>query len=58
MFSRLSWFNWWVSFGPRRLFCFGSLEILDVVCNHVLLSLLDIKIEKKVKIDVQCLASR
>ena len=36
---------------PRRLFCFGSLVVLDVVCGYVLLFLLDMKI-KKIKIDV------
>ena len=30
---------------PRRLFCFGSLVVLDVVCGYFLLFLLDIKIE-------------
>ena len=30
---------------PRRLFCFGSLVVLDVVCDYVLLSLLDIKLK-------------
>ena len=29
---------------PRRLFCFGSLVVLDVACGYVLLFLLDIKI--------------
>ena len=28
---------------PRRLFCFGSLVVLDVVCGYFLLLLLDIK---------------
>ena len=28
----------------RRLFCFGSLVALDVVCGYLLLFLLDIKI--------------
>ena len=28
---------------PRRLFCFGSLVVLDVMCGCVLLFLLDIK---------------
>ena len=31
----------------RRLFCFGSLVVLDVVCDYVLFSLLDIKIENR-----------
>ena len=30
---------------PRRLFCFGYLVVLDVVCGYVLLILSDIKIE-------------
>ena len=33
---------------PRRLFCSGSLMVLDVcVCGYVLLVLLDIKIENR-----------
>ena len=36
----------------RRLFCFGSLVVLEVVCSYFLLFLLHIKKEKKVKIDV------
>ena len=32
---------------PKRLFSFGSLVVLDVVCRYVLLFLLDIKIEKR-----------
>ena len=28
---------------PRRLFCFGSLVVLDVVCGYVSLFLLNIK---------------
>ena len=32
---------------PRRLFCFGSLVVLDVVCNYVLLFVLDIKNENR-----------
>ena len=31
----------------RRLFCFDSLVVLDVVCGYVLLVLLDIKIENR-----------
>ena len=31
----------------RRQFCFGSLVVLDVVCNYVLLTLLDVGIENK-----------
>ena len=31
---------------PSRLFCFGSLVVLDMVCGYVLLFLFDIKIEK------------
>ena len=34
---------------PRRLFCFGSLLGLDVVCGYVLLFLLDIKIKNRQK---------
>ena len=30
---------------PRRLFCYGSLVVLNVVCGDVFLFLLDIKIE-------------
>ena len=32
---------------PRRLFCFGSLVVLDVVCGYVLLILSNIKIENR-----------
>ena len=32
---------------PGRLFCFGSLVVLNVVRSYVLLFLLDIKIENK-----------
>ena len=32
---------------PRRLFSFGFLVVLDVVCDYVLLFLLDIKIENR-----------
>ena len=32
---------------PRRLFCFGSMVVLDVVYGYVLLFLLDIKIENR-----------
>ena len=35
------------NFGTRRLFCFGSLEVLDVVCGYLLFFLLDIKIENR-----------
>ena len=38
---------------PRRLFCFGSLVILDVVCRYLSLSVLYINIEIG-KIDVKC----
>ena len=31
----------------RLLFCFGSLVVLDVVCDYVLLFLLDLKIENR-----------
>ena len=34
---------------PDRLFCFGSLVVLDVVCGYVLLCLLVIKIENRLK---------
>ena len=30
---------------PRRIFCFDSSVVLDVMCGYVLLFLLDIKIE-------------
>ena len=41
--------NWLMSLlaVPRRLFCFGSLVVLDVVCGYVLLFVLDIKIENR-----------
>ena len=39
---------------PRRLFCFGLLVILDVVCRYLSLFLLYINI----KIDVNCETSR
>ena len=42
---------------PRRLFCFGSLVILDVVCRYLSLFLLYINI-KIGKIDVNCQTSR
>ena len=32
---------------PRRLFCFGSLVVLDVMCGYLLYFLLDIKIGNK-----------
>ena len=32
---------------PRRLFWFGSLVVLDVVCSYVLLFLSDINIENR-----------
>ena len=32
---------------PRRLFCFGSSVVLDVVCGYGLLFLLSIKIESR-----------
>ena len=32
---------------PKRLFCFGSSVVLDLVCSYVLFFLLDIKIENK-----------
>ena len=32
---------------PRRLFWFGSLLVLDVVCGYVLLFVLDIKTENR-----------
>ena len=38
---------------PRRLFCFCSLVIVDVVCRYFSLFVLYINIEK-VKIDVKC----
>ena len=40
---------------PRRLFCFGSLVILDVVCRYLLLFLLyiNIKIGKKYMLNVR-----
>ena len=32
---------------PRRLFCFSSLGVLDVVCVYLLFFLLDIKTENR-----------
>ena len=31
----------------RRVFCFGSLVVLDVICGYVFLFVLDIKIENR-----------
>ena len=36
---------------PMRLFCFGSLVVLDMMCGHFLVFVLDIK-EKRGKIDI------
>ena len=40
---------------PRRLFCFGSLVVLDVVCRYISLFLLyiNIKIGKKKMLNVR-----
>ena len=38
---------------PRRVFCFGSLVILDVACRYLSLFVLYINIEIG-KIDVKC----